>query len=81
MRIAIEFLQNLQEGKNRVNGRTIPVIEEIIIEVSGIPMQGERWAEKHLLLREAVTIYQDSDEPLERKNRGINPTSLHQPWQ
>ena len=56
-RIAIEFLQNLQEGKTRVKGRTIPVTEGIIVEVSGIPAQGERWAEKNLLLREVVAAY------------------------
>ena len=32
--IAIEFLQNLQEGKTRIKGRIIPVTEEIITEVS-----------------------------------------------
>ena len=63
--IAIEFLQNLQDGKTRVNDRTIPVTEEIIAIVSGIPAQGERWVEKHLLLQEAIALYQDPDEPLE----------------
>ena len=65
MRIAIEFLQNLQEGRTQVNDRTIPVTEEIIATVSRIPAQGERWAEKHLLVREAIVLYQDLDEPLE----------------
>ena len=57
MIIAIEFLQNLQEGKTRVKGRTIPITEGIIVEVFGIPVQGEIWVEKHILLREAIVVY------------------------
>ena len=40
--IAIEFLQNLQEGQTRIKGWIIPVTEYIIAEVSEIPIEGER---------------------------------------
>ena len=39
-RIAIEFLQNLQEEKAIFKGKTIPVTNGIIAEVSGILVQG-----------------------------------------
>ena len=79
-KIAIEFLQNLQDGQTRLSGRTIHVTEEIIAAVSRIPAQGERWEENNLLLREAIALYEDPDEPLERRARGISLASSHQPW-
>ena len=39
--ITLEFALNLEEGVSRVRGLEIPVTEETIVEVSGIPQGGE----------------------------------------
>ena len=39
--IAMEFTLNLREGSSRVHGIEIPVTEESIVEVSGLPQNGQ----------------------------------------
>ena len=62
--IAIEFLQNVREGHTIFKGIIIPVSEEEIFEVFIIPMEGKKWNDKHVLIQEAVSVYQDPDEQL-----------------
>lgn len=52
------------------------VSEEIIAEVTGIPVEGTRWTDKHVLLQEAVTIFKYPDEQLVQKGKGVPPTAL-----
>jgi hypothetical protein len=39
----LEFSQNLIEGYSMVNGVRIPVSEESIASVTGLPTIGDRW--------------------------------------
>ena len=48
--VAIEFLQNLQEGYSMVRGRQIAVTDSIIAKVSGLPAEGTIWTHKKLKL-------------------------------
>ena len=77
--IEIEFLQNLREGHTIVKGRVIPVSEEVIAELSEIPMEGKKWTNKHFLIEEEALVYQDPHEQLIQKGKGIYPASLRQP--
>ena len=69
--VATEFLQNLQEGFSIVRGRQITLSDEIIAEVSGIPVQGTIWMQKNLRLREAMKIFQDDGHTLVIKGKGV----------
>jgi len=47
----LEFACNLREGYSTVQGVRIPVTEEDIAQVSGLPTNGTRWfSRKHLIL-------------------------------
>jgi len=74
--MTLEFLQNFQNGHTMVRGKNIMVSEEIIAEVTGIPVEGTRWTDKHVLLQEAVTIFKYPDEQLVQKGKGVPPTAL-----
>ena len=78
--VATEFLLNLQEGSSIVRGRNIAVSDEIIAEVSGIPVQGTTWTQKKIRIHEAMKIFQDDRQMLTIKGRGVQPASLGEPW-
>jgi hypothetical protein len=47
----LQFAQNLQEDHSMVQGVRIPVTEEDIAQVSGLPINGIRWfSRKHFIL-------------------------------
>ena len=47
----LEFACNLTEGFSIVQGVQIPVTEEVIAQVSGLPTNGTHWfSRKHLIL-------------------------------
>jgi hypothetical protein len=50
--IATKFALNLREGSSRVCGIEIPVTEEAIVEVSGLPQNGQRWFSRRSILPE-----------------------------
>jgi len=78
--ITLEFLQNLQNGHTMVKGRNITVSEAVISKVSELPVEGTRCMDKHVLLQDTIAVFQDPDEQLVRKGKGIHPTYLRQPW-
>lgn len=79
--MALEFLQNLQNGHTMVKFRNITVSKAIISEVTGLLAEGTRWTDKHVLLKDAVTVFEDPDEKLVRKGKRVHPTTLRQSWQ
>lgn len=64
-----------------VKGRNITVPEAVIAEVYELPEEGARWIDRHVLLQDAVVLFQDPNEQLVCKGKGIHPTTLKQPWQ
>lgn len=55
--ISLEFLQNLQNESMIVKGRTITVTEAILVEVTGLPIEGIIWVEKHMVFHEVVELF------------------------
>ena len=55
--VAIEFLKNLQEHHSMVRGRQITVIDDIIVEVSGLAATGPVWTLKKVRLRDTMKIF------------------------
>lgn len=76
----LEFACNLTEGFSVVQGIQVPVTEEIISEVVGLPANGTRWfSRKHLILN-AHHDFLRPGEQVEPKGRGVALWSLPQPW-
>jgi len=63
-----------------VRGRRITISDVVIAEVSGLPIEGTIWPKKHVMLQDAVDIFRDADEELTKKGKGIQPSSLAEPW-
>lgn len=63
-----------------VKGRNISFSEVVIAEVSGILVEGIRWKNNPVLLEDIVAVFQDPDEQLVCKGKGIHPTTLRKPW-
>lgn len=78
--VAIEFLQHLRNGQSMVKGRRIIVSEAVIAEVFGVPAKGIVWPKNHIILQDMVDIFRDAGEELTRKGKGIQPSSLGEPW-
>ena len=57
----------------------IPVTQEIIAEVIEIPNIGIQWIERYTMLKEAVESFVDPGEELEKKGKGLNPSTLSEP--
>lgn len=74
-------MQNLQNERTKVRGRNIIVSDAVISEVSILPAEGTRWTDKHVLLQDAIAVFQDEDEQLVHKGKWIHPTYLRKPWQ
>jgi len=78
--ITIEFLQHLKNGQSMVRGRRIIVSDAVIAEVSGMLAKGEVWSKKNIMLHDAVEIFRDAGQELTKKGKGIQPSSLGEPW-
>ena len=76
----LEFACNLTEGFSIVQGVQIPVTEEVIAQVSRLPVNGTRWfSRKHLILNVQQDFLQPGEQ-VEPKGRGVALQSLPQPW-
>jgi len=78
--VALEFLQNLQENHSIVRGRWIVVTDEIIAEVSGLPLAGPVWTLKKERLQKIMDIFQDEGQSLIVKGKGVLLATLGEPW-
>ena len=63
-----------------VKGRIITITDVVIAEVSGLPMEETIWSQKHVLLQDVVENFKDEGEQVVRKGKGIQPSSLAEPW-
>ena len=63
-----------------VKVRRIIVTDAVINEVSGLLAEGTIWSQKHVLLQDAVENFKDEGEQVVRKGKGIQPSSLAEPW-
>jgi len=78
--MTLEFLQNFQNGNTTVRGRNITFSEVVIAKVTRLPTEGTKWIDKHVLLYNAVAVFQDLGEQLVQTGKGIHPSALRQPW-
>jgi hypothetical protein len=78
--IVTEFALNLREGSSRVRRIEIPVIEEAIAEVSGLPQNGQRWFSRRSVLPEFPEAFLQAGESIVQKGRGYDRNSLPHPW-
>jgi hypothetical protein len=58
----------------------IPITEEIIEEVTSPPIEGIHWIEKYTTFKEVVESFIEPREELDKKGKGLNPTTLDKPW-
>jgi hypothetical protein len=76
----LEFSQNLTEGYSMVNGVRIPVSEESIVAVTGLPRTGDRWFNRKTHLLDAQKGFLVNTEQVQTKGRGADVNSLPEPW-
>lgn len=50
--------------------------KEFIAKFTGLTAKGTKWTDKHLLMYNAVTVFQDPGEQLVRTGKGIHPSML-----
>jgi len=58
----------------------IPVTLKIIAELTGLPKSGIQWTRRYTTLKEVVESFIDPGEELDKKGKGINPSTLSEPW-
>lgn len=63
-----------------VRGRKITVLDVVIAEVSGLLAEGLVWANKLLKFHDAIETFKDEGQELIKKGKGIQPSSLGEPW-
>ena len=63
-----------------VRGIQISTTLEILVEVTGLPNMGIQWTRWYKELKEAVETFTDPREELDKKGKGINPSTLKEPW-
>ena len=78
--ISLEFLHHLQNGQSIVKGVRIIVSKGLIAELSRLSTEGAVWSKNHVMLHDMVEIFKDASEELTRKGKGIQPSSLGEPW-
>jgi hypothetical protein len=78
--VTLEFFQNLEGEISTVQGIQILVTLEIIVEVIGLPNTGIQWKGKYMKLREVVESFTEPGEELDKKGKGLNPSTLSEPW-
>lgn len=76
----LEFTCNLREGFSIVQGVQIPVIEDIIAQVTGLPTNGTRWFSRKHLIFNAHQSFLRPGENVQPKDRGVALQSLPPPW-
>jgi len=76
----MEFSQNLIEGYSMVNGVRIPVSDESIVAITGLPTTGDRWFNKKPHLSDAQKSFLIDNEQIRTKGRGVYVNSLPEPW-
>lgn len=60
--LTLEFLQNLQNYSTVVKGISMTVSEEVMVEVTQLLAEGVKWADKSVLLYNAIEAFQDPGE-------------------
>jgi hypothetical protein len=78
--VTLEFFQNLQGEVSMVRGIQISVTPKILAEVTGLPNMGIQWTGRYTTLKEAVETFTDPGEELDKKGKGLNPSTLREPW-
>jgi hypothetical protein len=78
--IPMKFTLNLREGSSRVCRIEIPVTEEAIAEVSGLPQNGYRWFSRRSVLPEFPEAFLQAGESIMQKGQGYDQNSLPHPW-
>jgi hypothetical protein len=78
--VTLEFFQNLQGEISMVRGIRISVTPEILAEVTGLPNTGIQWTGRYTTLKEVVETFTDPGEELDKKGKGLNPSTLREPW-
>ena len=58
----------------------IPVTPEIVVEVTGLPNSSIQWTGRYTTLKEVVESFVDPGEELDKKGKGLNPSTLSEPW-
>ena len=76
----MEFALNLEEESSQVCEVDVPVTEEAIAEVSGLPHNGERWFSRRTSLPEFPEAFLHAGESIAQKGRGYDQNSLPHPW-
>ena len=72
----MEFSQNLTEGYSMVNGVRIPVSEESIVAVIGLPRTRDRWFNRKTHLSDALKGFLIDIEQVHTKGRGVDVNSI-----
>ena len=54
--------------------------EDILEEVTGLLIKGEKWYEIHTSLENATLLFSNPSEELVRKGKGYKLNSLLEPW-
>ena len=80
MNITLEFFQNLQKEISMVRDIRILVTPKIVAEVTGLPNSGIEQTGRYAVLKEAVESFVDPGEELDKKEKGLNPNTLSEPW-
>jgi len=52
----------------------------VIVEVFGLPAVGPIWTHKKLRLQDAMATFRDEGQNLIVKGKGVQPSSLGEPW-
>ena len=78
--VALAFFQNIQGGFSVIWGIQIQNTDSIIAEVKVLPNKGTQWTDKYTTLREAMDSFAEPGEEFDKKGKGLNPTSLSEPW-
>ena len=63
-----------------MRGREITVSDVVIVEVSGLLVEGSVWVHKRLKLHGSMENFRDKVQELIKKGKGIRPYSLREPW-
>jgi hypothetical protein len=63
-----------------VQGIQISITPEILAEVIGLPTMVIQWIGIYTTLSEAVETFTDPGEESNKKGKGINPSTLIEPW-
>ena len=63
-----------------VRGIQISITLEILAEDIGLPNTCIQWIGRYTALKEAMETFTDPGEELDKKGKGLNPSTLREPW-